>query len=214
MSSGDEFPAQLKPTTQEKTLPGTETQPPALPFLPFVETMLNTLEVRAAFLVEQAHRVGQYAAATARQLALSPEEIENIRLAGLLHNYGAVSVPDNILNKPGRLTDEEMDILRNSVLVGARLLRHLPGAEHMVAIIASQSEWFNGKGGFPGQKHGEEVPLGARIVAVSKTYDALTATRLYRQPMTSQEALDFLTSQAGTQFDPQVVEAFKTSLGQ
>lgn len=213
MSSGDEFPAKLKPTTQEKTQQRTEAQPPALPFLPFVETMLNTLEVRSAFLAEQARRVGQYATATAHQLALPPEEIENIRLAGLLHNYGAVGVPDNILNKPGRLTDEEMEILRNSVLVGARLLSHLPGSRQLVEIIANQSEWFNGKGGFPGERHGQEVPLGARIVAVSKTYDALTATRLYRQPMTSHEALDFLRSQAGTQFDPQVVEAFKASLG-
>ena len=213
MSSGDEFPAKSKPATQEKIQQRTEAQPPALPFLPFVETMLNTLAVRSAFLAEQAHRVGQYAATTAHQLALSPVEIENIRLAGLLHNYGAVSVPDNILNKPGRLTDEEMEILRNSVLVGARLLNNLPEAGQMVEIIANQSEWYNGKGGFPGQRHGEEIPLGARIVAVCKTYDALTATRLYRQPMTSREALDFLSSQAGTQFDPQVVEAFKASLG-
>jgi response regulator RpfG family c-di-GMP phosphodiesterase len=212
MSSGDDYPAKIKPNIQEQVPQKVESRPQVQQFLPFVETMLNTLAARSAFLEEQARRVGQYAAATARQLALPPEEVENIRLAGLLHNYGAVGVPDNILNKPGRLTDEEMEILRNSVLVGAKLLKDLPGAAHMVEIIANQSEWYNGEGGFPGHKTGEEVPLGARILAVSKTYDALTANRLYRQPMTSSEAVDFLSSQAGTHFDPQVVEAFKASL--
>ncbi len=178
----------------------------------YVEIMLNTLAVLSPSLKEQGRRVGAYAVATARKMGLPEAEVEIIRLAGLLHNYGSVAVPLTILNKPGRLTDDELEILQSSALKGAEILRTISGWEQVALLVANQSEWYTGQGGYPGRKHGEEIPLGSRIILVCKAYDAMTATRSYRQPMSTGEALKFLTAHIGQQYDPKVIEAFRQSL--
>ncbi len=179
----------------------------------FIEALSNVLMARSPVLLERGRRMSQYAVETARQLGLSTEDIEMVRLAGLFYDYGAISVPEAILNKPARLTDDELEVMRQSILTGAKIFSNVYQMETVSAIIASQNEWYAGTYGFPGQQQGEAIPLGARIIAVCKAYDALTASRFYRVSVSGAEALVFITKQAGTQFDPKVVAAFKASLG-
>jgi response regulator RpfG family c-di-GMP phosphodiesterase len=179
-----------------------------------VSLLCHILKTRSPHLLEQSRRVSGYALATAQQMRLAKIEVEHIRLAGLFYNFGAISVPEFILNKPGRLTDDELDILLSSAIAGSRIFTDMPELAPLAEIIGSQNEWYDGSGGYPGQKQGQEIPLGARILAVCKVYDALTASRSYRHPMPLSEALDYLASHAGTQFDPQVVEAFKAVISE
>jgi diguanylate cyclase (GGDEF)-like protein/putative nucleotidyltransferase with HDIG domain len=149
-------------------------------------------------------RVREIAVMIAKDMSLSDEGIECLNTAAMLHDIGKLAVPDYILSKPGQLTQEEMKKVQTHTLVGAAILESVKFPWPVVPIIRSHHEWYDG-GGYPDGLAGDQIPMGARILAVADVYDALLSHRPYRPAMTVQEAIAFMRERSGTQFDPEIL---------
>ena len=158
---------------------------------------------------DHAQRVMLLAEAIARRLAQSEEEIHLLRLAALLHDIGKIGIPDVIRLKPGPLTHEERDVMHRHPDIGRQLLEQAGGTFHPLAsIVGTHHERWDGRG-YPNGVAKDEIPLGARILAVVDSYDAMTSPRVYkRDPLSTAQAQAELQRCAESQFDPSVVEAF------
>jgi HD-GYP domain-containing protein (c-di-GMP phosphodiesterase class II) len=158
---------------------------------------------------DHAQRVMQLAEAIARQLAQSEEEIYLLRLAALLHDIGKIGIPDVILLKPGPLTHEEWDLMHRHPDIGRQVLEQAGGIFHPLAsIVGTHHERWDGRG-YPNGVARDQIPLGARILAVVDSYDAMTSPRVYqRNLLSAAQARAELQRCAGSQFDPRVVGAF------
>src|SRR5262249_47816625 len=152
-------------------------------------------------------RVQLYAAALARGLGMSENEIQGVKTAALLHDIGKLAVPDHILSKPGPLTPEEFQKIRAHPKVGADIVSSVPFPYPVAPLILSHHERWDGKG-YPAGLKGEEIPLGARILSVVDYFDALMAERPYHKAMTAESAVGLLQQEAGKGLDPQVVALF------
>ena len=150
-------------------------------------------------------RVRDIAVMIAEELGLTQDEIDALKTAAMLHDIGKLAVPDYILSKPAELTDDEMKKVQTHTLVGAAILESVKFPWPVVPIIRSHHERHDG-GGYPDDIAGDQIPLGARILAVADVYDALLSHRPYRPAMTVQEAVSFMRERSGTQFDPEVLE--------
>ncbi len=163
---------------------------------------------------DHAHRMVQLAEGIARHLGRSEEEIHLVQTAALLHDIGKIGIPDAILHKPGPLTNDEWAIMRSHPDIGRLILEQTGGTLCLLSnIVAAHHERWDGAG-YPAQLSGEHIPLGARILSVVDSYDAMTSHRSYREPLSSDEARAELQRCAGSQFDPQVVDAFLRVLDQ
>jgi HD-GYP domain-containing protein (c-di-GMP phosphodiesterase class II) len=145
--------------------------------------------------------------AVARRLGLKPAEVRTIRYAALLHDIGKIGIRTEILLKPGKLTAEEFAEMKQHTLIGQRILEPIPFFAGVHRLVRWAHERWDG-GGYPDGIGGEDIPLGARIVAVADAFDAMTSQRPYSLPRPPEAALEELRRCAGTQFDPDVVEAF------
>jgi diguanylate cyclase (GGDEF)-like protein/PAS domain S-box-containing protein/putative nucleotidyltransferase with HDIG domain len=166
-------------------------------------------EIKDPYIRDHQERVSRWAAALAEEMGLSPEQVQDIRVAGLLHDIGKVSVSEHILNKPGKLTEEEYAQIKEHATLGATIVAHVDGLQRLVPIIRHHHERFDGKG-YPDGLAGEQIPLEARILSVVDVFDAMTHERSYRKALSRTEAIAELERAAGTQFDPAVVKAFLT----
>jgi two-component system, cell cycle response regulator len=173
--------------------------------------LLRAVTERHPELGEHLDGVGGLAFAVARRLGLEGEELERVRHAAELHDVGKVAIPDEILNKPGPLDDGEWAFMRRHTIIGERILCAAPALAPVARLVRSSHERMDGQG-YPDNLTGEQIPLGARIVAVCDAYDAMITDRPYRAAHTSQAAVTELRCCAGTQFDPDVVEAFVATL--
>jgi diguanylate cyclase (GGDEF)-like protein/putative nucleotidyltransferase with HDIG domain len=151
-------------------------------------------------------RVKELAVMVAEDLSMSQDEIEALKTAAMLHDIGKLAVPDYILSKPAQLTDEEMKKVQTHTMVGAAILESVKFPWPVVPIIRSHHEWWDGTG-YPDKLAGEQIPRGARVLAVADVYDALLSHRPYRPAMTVQEAVSFMQERSGTQFDADILEA-------
>ena len=138
---------------------------------------------------------------------MSPEQLQTIRQAAELHDVGKLAIPEEIIAKPGPLTDEESEFVKRHTLIGERILAAAPALDSASKIVRSTHERWDGLG-YPDGLAGAEIPLGARIIAVCDAFDAMVSTRSYAAAFTPSDALQELFSCAGTQFDAKVVEAF------
>jgi putative two-component system response regulator len=158
---------------------------------------------------EHTLRVARYSRIIAEQLGLPPRLCRDIYLAAPLHDVGKVAIPDNILLKPGKLTDEEMAVIRTHATIGEKILADSSceliqlGAQ----IAAGHHERWDGAG-YPNRLKADQIPVAARVVAVADVFDALTTRRPYKEPMSLDVARDYLVQNQGQQFDPACVEAF------
>jgi HD-GYP domain-containing protein (c-di-GMP phosphodiesterase class II) len=152
-------------------------------------------------------RLAEWALHVAGEIGLDEASFPDIEVAALLHDIGKIGIPDAILNKPSRLTDEEYELMKKHPEYGWIVLRGLPGFERVSLLILHHHESFDGKG-YPGGLAGEEIPMGSRIVSVIDAFDAMVSSRPYRQGMPFEEAARRLVQASGTQFDPRVVERF------
>ncbi len=176
----------------------------------YLETVLalaKAMDARDAYTSDHSARLAVWAEATARELGCNNADIEIIRWGTLLHDIGKIGVPDHILRKPGPLTSEEREVIRRHPEIGAEIVAPVKKLAEVVPIIRAHQERWDGTG-YPDGLKGEAIPLGARIVAVVDAYGAMTDDRVYRKAMSHEEAVAELRACAGTQFDPQVVEAF------
>jgi HD-GYP domain-containing protein (c-di-GMP phosphodiesterase class II) len=152
-------------------------------------------------------RLAEWALHVARDLGLEDSMLGDIEIAALLHDIGKVGIPDAILNKPGRLTAEEYELMKKHPEYGWIVLRQIPGMESASLVILHHHENFDGSG-YPGSLNGDEIPIGSRIVSVIDAFDAMVSDRPYRKGMSFDEACRRLTQASGTQFDPEVVRSF------
>ena len=178
------------------------------------EAYMNSIKALAAAIEEKdnytrshSENVTRYAVAIAEEMGLSIKQIEKVREAAQLHDLGKIGIHDYILNKPGKLTEEEWVEVKMHSLKGARILEPLSFLNGVIEIIKQHHERYDGKG-YPNGQMGNEIHLGARIMAVADAYDAMTSERPYRKAMSREEAVEELKRENGKQFAPNVVEAF------
>lgn len=176
-----------------------------------ISSLAAAIEARDPYTVGHSARVTQYAVAIAESMMLGSEEVEEIRLASLLHDLGKIGVPDHILNKAGRLNEEEYTAIKMHPALSMRIIEPLPHLENLIPIIYHHHERYDGQGYIEG-KVGENIPLGARIIAVADAYEAMTSDRPYRSALAPDEARLELRRNSGSQFDPTVVDHFLTLL--
>ncbi|HEY2162306.1 MAG TPA: diguanylate cyclase [Solirubrobacteraceae bacterium] len=171
-----------------------------------VEALAVALTERDRYTGEHSEAMIEMSAAVARNLGLRASEVERIRSAALLHDIGKVAIPDDILHKPGPLSDREWILMREHPVIGERILSVLPGMSAVARIVRHEHERWDG-GGYPDGLAGEEIPLGSRIIIAADTYHAITSDRPYREARSHADAVQELTNCAGTQFDPTVTAA-------
>jgi diguanylate cyclase (GGDEF)-like protein len=171
------------------------------------DVLLKALSERSPGLGEHTSVVAQLALLTAQGLGLPEHEAKRIQLAGELHNVGKVAIPDTILNKPGPLDEEEWEFMRRHTVIGERILIAAPSLAHTAALVRSSHERHDG-GGYPDGLSGEEIPLGASVIAVCDAFEAMTSQRPYSATISIADALAELRRCSGSQFRPRVVAAF------
>ena len=176
-------------------------------YVQFVGSLAQALDARDAYTAGHSRRVSEYSCAIAKAMDLPEQDLETIRVGALLHDLGKIGISDLVLQKPGRLTPEEDQLIRQHPVIGRRILENVQGLEAYLGIVELHHENWDGTG-YPCGLKGDEIPLGARIVKVADAYDAMTSDRPYRRGMSHAEALAVLRSASGSQMDPTVVEAF------
>lgn len=172
-----------------------------------VSAISNALEAKDSYTYGHSYRVTYISIKIGEQLGLDSQSLSYLEFAGLLHDIGKIGVPEKILNKPGRLTDEEYTIISRHPERGGEILARLRNMNSVIECVIHHHERFDGTGHPQGLK-GEDIPLGARILSVADSYDAMTSDRPYRDGMSHELALAELKRCCGTQFDPKIVEAF------
>ena len=151
--------------------------------------------------------VSKYAVILARDLGMSENDIELVRDAGMLHDIGKISIPERILQKTSQLTPEEYEIMKSHVQKSIEMIHYLPNMNYVIPAVVSHHERYDGKG-YPRGIKGEEIPFLGRILAVCDSFDAMISKRAYKEPLSVEYAMGELEKNKGTQFDPEVADAF------
>jgi putative nucleotidyltransferase with HDIG domain len=172
-----------------------------------LEAMGDALDLRDAETQGHSQRVTAYSIALARAMRVSAEDLKIVARGAFLHDIGKIAVPDSILLKPGKLTPEEVLIMREHCRRGYDMVRKIPFLDQAAEIVYAHQESFDGTG-YPRGLKGEEIPLGARIFAIADTLDAMTSDRPYRNGMPFTKAIDEIVRCRNTQFDPKIVATF------
>jgi diguanylate cyclase (GGDEF)-like protein len=169
-------------------------------------SLAHAVDTRDAYTGSHSYMVGELSARIAKRLGLESEQIELARLAGSLHDLGKLAIPEEILRKPGPLSEAERLVLERHPRIGFRMLESL-GIEPVASWVLHHHERWDGEG-YPGRLGGELIPLGSRILFVADAYDAMTSDRVYRSQLGHERAMAELERCAGTQFDPEIVAVF------
>jgi two-component system cell cycle response regulator len=169
--------------------------------------LLKVLNEHRPGVLEDLNKVARFATATAESLGLSEYEVERVELAARLHDVGTIAIPDSILNKPGALFNEEWEIMCTHPEIGQRILASAPSLAHVADLVRFHHERYDGRG-YPDGLAGEEIPIGASIVAVCVAFVAMMRDRPFSDAITVSEALTEVRRCSGSQFDPSVADAF------
>ena len=173
-----------------------------------IEAFATAVDAKDHVTAGHVRRVQAYCRAVAREFAVSDESsLRALEAAALLHDVGKIGIPEHILNKPGRLTPDEFEVMKHHVAIGTEILSGIAFPFPVVPIVKCHHENWDGTG-YPAGVSGEEIPLGARILMVVDCFDALTSDRPYRRAMSVSEAFDILRARRGTMYDPRVVDTF------
>ena len=175
------------------------------------EVLLRTMHAKQPDLDEHSNNVAELATRVARRLGLGGEVLDEISRAAELHDIGKVGIPDAILNKPSSLSPGEWEFIHQHTILGERILHGAPALRPVARLVRASHERWDGTG-YPDGLRGDQIPLGARIVAVCDAYEAMTANRSYRPAIPHHTACQELRTAAGTQFDPTVVDAFLATI--
>lgn len=174
----------------------------------FMKALSNSIDARDPYTKGHSLRVAGIARKIGMEMGLGERDLDLIYQAGLLHDIGKIAVPDNILKKPGKLSEEEYKVIKHHPSEGETILINVEMLKNLIPVVKSHHERYNGKG-YPDKLREENIPLMARIIAVADAFDAMTSDRTYRVGRDIPSAVEEIEKNAGGQFDPQVVKAFK-----
>ncbi len=166
-----------------------------------------TIDAKDRYTFNHSENVAKYAVALGKRLNLNQEIIENVRQAALLHDIGKIGIPEDILNKPFRLNEEEFEIMKGHVEASINIIRHLPSLDYVIPAVLGHHERYDGTG-YPRRVSGEDIPLTARILCIADAFDAMISKRCYKDALSRQEALSIIERESGKQFDPELVPIF------
>lgn len=172
-----------------------------------IQALVHALEARDQYTADHSDVVAEWALDTGKRLGMDEDQLRDLELGAILHDIGKVAIPDDILNKPGRLTDEEFEVMKSHTIVGERILKPIGFLKNVAPIVRHEHERWDGRG-YPDGISGEQIPLASRIIFVCDAYHAITSDRPYRAGQPHAFARRILTENAGTQFDPAVVAVF------
>ena len=176
-------------------------------YLDMIQTLRYTVEAKDSYTRGHSDRVSEYSVLIGEKLGLSEEQIKTLRIGGLFHDIGKIGIPDSILLKPAKLTDDEYSQIKNHPSIGAHILGNATIFKEIIPIVKHHHEKYDGNG-YPSRLKGEEIPYIARIAAVVDTFDAMTSRRSYRGPIDIEHVKEEIKRCEGTQFDPQIAEVF------
>ncbi len=176
-------------------------------FVGIVESLSAAIDAKDSYTNGHSQRVAYIGEQIALNLGMTTQEAERVKICGLLHDVGKIGVPEAVLCKPGRLTDEEFDEIKKHPEIGHRILKDLTGLEDVLPGVLHHHERIDGRG-YPHRLSGDEIPKVARILACADTFDAMSSNRAYRDAMPRPKVLAELVNCKGSQFDPDVVDAF------
>ena len=175
--------------------------------LQMIQTLVTTIEAKDEYTRGHSHRVAEYSALIAKELGWKQKDIFHLRNAAHLHDIGNIGIPDAILNKPARLTDEEYAVIKEHTIIGAEILKNITLVKHVVEVARSHHECYDGTG-YPDGRKGEEIPIEARIIAVADSYDAMRSRRIYRNTLKPEAIYEQFQKNRGVQFDPEITDTF------
>ncbi len=175
-------------------------------FIQSIWGLVQALEAKDAYTRRHSENVMRYCAAIAETMAIGPKQAEMLRHAAMIHDIGKIGIPDAVLDKPGKLTEEERLIVEQHPVIAVQILDKMSFLDQEIAVIRHHHEKWNGQG-YPDGLAGEQIPLGARIIAVADAFDALTSNRSYHESRPVGDALGILIELSGRDFDPDVVTA-------
>jgi putative nucleotidyltransferase with HDIG domain len=173
-----------------------------------VKSLVAAIEANDRYTGGHSVRVAEYTRKIAECMGLPEDEIEKVELAAFLHDVGKVGISESILNKPGKFTDKEFEIMKSHPVMGAEILSKIEGMEEISKIVRHHHEKFDGSG-YPDGLSGDQIPLASRILSVADTLDAITTNRSYRKKKSLDLALMELIKCSGSQFDPEVVKMLR-----
>lgn len=169
--------------------------------------LARAIDAKSAWTAGHSERVTDLALKMGQAMGLPAKSLAIMHRGGLLHDIGKIGTPPTVLDKPGRLDPEEMQIMRDHVKIGVRILEPIPCFREALPMVAQHHEWFDGSG-YPAGLAGESISLHARILAVADCYDAIISDRPYRKGLPKRQAREMLIQGSGTHFDPMVIEVF------
>ena len=177
--------------------------------LELTTALANALDSRDPYTLHHSENVARYAVEIAEKMKLSKDLCNIIRIGGLLHDIGKIGLPEHVLTKPGKLTEDEYELIKTHPTIGYEIIKHVASFNKngILDIVLNHHERYDGKG-YPTGLKGNQIPLVARIVAVADTFDAMTSKRVYRHELDLEYTLNEIHKNKGTQFDPEIVDVF------
>ncbi len=174
---------------------------------PTIFALMAAVDAKDSFTFEHSENVSEYAVKLAEKLRLPEKDIQTVKVAGLLHDIGKIGIPEKILKKKGKLTDEEYEMMKTHVEKSVEMIRFLPDMDYVIPAVVSHHERYDGKG-YPNGIKGKDIPILGRILAVCDSFDAMISRRAYKEALSVEYAVGELERGKGTQFDPEVAQAF------
>lgn len=172
-----------------------------------IRAFVHAIDAKSPYTARHSERVAEFARSLGREIGLDENAVNRLHWAGLLHDIGKIAIPDEVLSKPGRLTAEEWELIRRHPLDSVRIVQGVKRFRPLLPAIRHHHERLDGRG-YPDGIPGEKLSRDARILAIADAFEAMTSDRPYRPPLSEPEALEELRAGAGTQFDPDLVDAF------
>lgn len=176
-------------------------------FISTIRALEKALQAKSVYTEGHSRRVAETAVGIARAMGVPPDVIRHVELAALFHDIGKIGIRDEILNKPGGLTDDEYEYIKRHPVVAEQILSPLADLCPIVELVKHEHERWDGRG-YPGGLRGDQIPLGARIIAVADAWDSMVFDRVYRRALAAEEALREIRKNAGIMFDPECVRVF------
>jgi len=176
-----------------------------------IYALTAAVDAKDHYTFQHSQNVAHYASELAKAAGMTPDLIEIVREAGLLHDIGKIGIREDILNKSEKLTPDEYETMKTHVENAANIIRHLPSLDYVIPAVLSHHERYDGRG-YPRRLEQDNIPITGRILCIADAFDAMTSVRNYKKALPMQEAIAILRSESGKQFDPALVDIFAEQL--